>query len=151
MKRIARISALFCCALFLVAGGTTLAQEKGQKEQKAQTQKPPVWVALDKGVDVIRLWDVAKPPTTEPEIAILRLSNDRYAEFQKAPKEFVNRYKVYSKDVRDLPACAVKEYKMAGGNGWIIAEPHWPDSGVECAAFSPAGWPERKASAKSKP
>jgi hypothetical protein len=151
MKRIARISALSCCALVLVVGGTTLAQMKDQKVEMTQSQRPPVWVALSKGVEVIRLWDMAKPPTTEPEIAILRLSNDKYAEYRKAPKEFVNKYKVYSKDVRDLPAPVELEHKMPGGSGWIIAGDHWPDSGAKGAAFGPAGWPEQKASSKSKP
>lgn len=156
MKAIARISALCICALLLVVGETTVGQQKSPYKPKAQAQKPPAWEPFGEGVEVIRLFDVNNRVETEPEIAILRLSDAKYAEFNKNRIGFLNKLGIYSKPLLSgLGDCPQKKYEVTrrtipDGHKWIVAEPHWPDSCAEFAAFYPAQFPKLKTSAPSK-
>jgi hypothetical protein len=55
----------------------------------------PGWVKLADGVEVIRLWEIPPFPKT-PEIAILRLSNARYEEFDDDPQGFHEKHKIFN-------------------------------------------------------
>ncbi len=140
MKRIATATVLVSCALSLLASGPTFAQQMAT--QKKPPQRPPGWKTLAEGVEVIRLWKLVPRQDREPEIAILRLSEERHAELEKAPSEFINKYEIFPKPVDKLEVCPRQIRERIARNGedtrWIVALPHWPDTYSRCASFQ--GW-----------
>ena len=78
--------------------------------EKAVSQTSPgkpggiTWQESKPGVKILRLWKIA-PDDTGVEKADLILSPAAHTEFHKNPKDFINRYKVFSADVRTMDAC----------------------------------------------
>jgi hypothetical protein len=60
------------------------------------------WEHVADGVEVLKFSKVVAPQDKEPEIAILRLSGERYKQLHNSPKNFVNEFKVFSKSVREM-------------------------------------------------
>jgi hypothetical protein len=128
--------------LLLVMSMPAFAQDSALEQKSGG-----IWKKIADGV-----W-VAKVPRfsdheeeVKPEFAVLRLTAARYAEFQKDPKGFLNKYKIFDKDVRDLEACPAakpktEEPKVAY---WYTMKAHWPGSSAACQAYP--GWSEPKPS-----
>jgi len=86
------------------------------------------------GVTVIRLWQTKIGPKKWPEIAILELSNTKYAEFKKDVSAFLNTPpRVFSKDVK--PGAAVTELEPPPDRydgPWTVACGHTMTSTSNC-------------------
>ncbi len=140
MKWIVRATVFVSCVFSLLASGPAFAQ------QIPREQKPPQklhgWRTLADGVEVLRLWELVPRQDKEPEIAILRLSEERHAKLQEAPSDFINGYKIFPKPVDKLEVCPRQMRERIARNGeytrWIVALPHWPDTYSSCASFQ--GW-----------
>ena len=142
MRRIKTEFVSATCLLLLVMSMPAFAQES------AQEQKPGgIWKNVADGVWAAKVPRfVDQEEEVKPEFAVLRLTAARYAEFQKDPKGFVNKHKIFAKDVRDLEACpaarpTTEEAKVAY---WYVMQSHWPGSSAACQAYP--GWSEPKLS-----
>lgn len=58
----------------------------------------PEWKTLEPGVQVLRLWETVGP--AQPQIAILQLTSEKYKDFRRNPKDFVDGHKVFPEAVR---------------------------------------------------
>jgi hypothetical protein len=104
------------------------------------SQVPAEWKTLKPGVQVLRLWDTIGPE--QPQIAILRLTSERYKELQKDLKAFVDSYDIFRETVRPEPR--LTELLRARGEyagEWTVSCFHRA-SRVHCASFP--GEPEEK-------
>lgn len=127
---------------------TLVAQEATQQSNAAPAtttrSKHGIWKQLSDGV-----WEAKVPryssDATEngnPEFAVLRLTDDTYAEFQKDHVAFLNKYHVFRKAVRkqdECPEAKAKDEKKAGAFYYLMV-PHWPTSTARCQAYP--GWSE---------
>jgi len=130
---ISRRASLACFLLILVAS-VALAYKSTEGEGDSRSGS---WSKLSEGVNVFR---VSRPVAKGPEFAILQLTDDTYREFQKEPKTFVNKYKVFSKPVNNLPDCIgpspEKQKQTSDDSGWYVMMPHWPESNARCVVYT---------------
>ena len=63
----------------------------------AQKSKPE-WQSLEDGVQVFKMWESVGPD--QPQVAILQLTNEKYEEFKKDPKAFVDGHNIFPEKVR---------------------------------------------------
>ncbi len=132
MKRTTTLGLLVSCLLFLLAGGLGFAQDAAKKAApKAAEKKPrsPKWETLADGIQVLRLWNTTGPES--PEIAMLRLSEDEYKEFDKDPKKYINdRFpKIFPEKVNDVFIVRIPRYakpKAKGSDDMIVTLSHQP-------------------------
>lgn len=108
MKRTEIVRALVSCLLFWQLSGPILAQEATQK------QPPAKWAHAVEGVDVLRLWGTDLGPDM-PQIAILRLSEGMYGEFQKAPKDFLEKHEIFPVKLQTVDHHRVRTPKKKSG------------------------------------
>jgi hypothetical protein len=124
------------CILFVLVSTVALAQQstKGEDAGSNVSDKKGPWLEVADGVKLAR---VARLTDAEPEFAILHLSDATYHEFQKDPKAFVNKYRVFDKNVNVLPGCSMVSPKaQQGGNpDWYVMMPHWPSSNALCVTL----------------
>ena len=125
------ITAIVACVLSLVVPEVALAQEstKGSAHAGPDTSdKLKPWVRIDDGVRVTR---VPRPNEKDPEFAILQLSEAKYDQFQKDPREFVNKYRIFKKQVNSLlkfgEEASPKPPQGADPDQYVIIA-HWPTS-----------------------
>ena len=134
MKRTIIGTATVTCFLLILAASVALSHQSAEGEADSQSG---TWLKLSEGVNVAR---VARPVAKAPEFAILQLTDDAYREFQKDPKAFVNKYKVFSKPVNELPDCIgpspEKQKPTSGDPAWYVMMPHWPASNARCVIYS---------------
>ncbi len=71
------------------------------------------------------------PETRKPEVAILDLTEERYAEFQRAPLAFVNEYRIFSCPVRSMEHLMRASERPAPSGDPCVTIVHEPD----CAAY----------------
>ncbi len=160
-----RVTCLALLAMSMIA----YAQESAQKQNTAPAKtematkvKRAVWNKVGDGV-----WEAKVPRFSnddegkyKPEFAIVRLTAEKYEEFQKSKKEdFLNKYTIFTYPVKKLSSCAASKPKkdepkkakeMKGSTGgdeggepyWYLAIAHWPGSTAACRAYS--GWSEPK-------
>ena len=96
-----RITALACFALCL--GGNSTAQTKpsgsgASSEDSAQSSKSRSvlqWERLSSGLEVVKLWKNAEFGVSNPQIAILRLSDEEYKQFESNTKEYLEKYQIF--------------------------------------------------------
>ncbi|MBZ5680544.1 MAG: hypothetical protein LAO24_10595 [Acidobacteriia bacterium] len=93
------------------------------------------WEPLADGFEVLRFWKVVPPQKEEPQIAVLRLSGQKYGELQKAPKDFINRFKVFDKQVSSMELQAEPVAAGMAIAPQLVVVIHRPS----CAAFGAAG------------
>jgi hypothetical protein len=117
MKRIVLGSTVFLSLLFVLASGLLLAQEE---TKRAQQEKPPTWTQVTPGIWRTELG------TGEPDIAVLRLSDEEYKEFFKDPKQYFNSHHVFPKPVNKAEESG--EDPPPTGAGWIVVATHNPYS-----------------------
>jgi hypothetical protein len=71
------------------------------------------------------------PTANDPEIAILRLSNQEHDDLHKGPKDWVNQNKVFPKSVNSVEMLPHASIGPKGkGTGWIVAFYHYPQCAV---------------------
>jgi hypothetical protein len=94
---------------------------------KGETLK---YETVTEGVKVLRLWQ-HKGWSRWPEIAILELSLRMHDELHADPAKFFNKYKIFSKPVRQLlRSCAIVEREETGPIlGWKATGEHHRPSG----------------------
>jgi hypothetical protein len=129
----------------------TLAQENEHKEKPASTSsaamaKHSIWKEKGDGV-----WEAYIPRFADdeegkekPEFAAVRLTADRYAEFQKGSRDFLNDHKIFSHNVKVLESCTATKPKKEDPKSayWYLIVAHWPGSTAACQAYP--GWSEPK-------
>lgn len=108
MKRTGILGAWVSCLLFVQLSGSIWAQDVGQK------QPPAKWVHAEEGVDVLRLWGTDLG-LDKPQVAILRLSEGMYGEFQKAPKDFLKKHQIFPVELQKVDHHRVREPKKKSG------------------------------------
>jgi hypothetical protein len=89
------------------------------------TSDEKVWVTLKQGVIVLRLWETIGPE--EYHVAILQLSDARYKEFTKDPKQFLIDYDIfYTKELNEIIAQSTLTPKgdRPGGQNWMVMVEH---------------------------
>jgi len=82
------------------------------------------WEKLAEGFEVLRVWKEVSPKANEPEIAILRLTQEKHKQLLASPKEFVNSPQVFDKPVNSL-------FVQPGGAGdatWFVMLIHTIES-----------------------
>jgi hypothetical protein len=95
-----------------------------------------LWEILPNGAEAIRLWKTADGPK-KPEIAILRLSNDKmYDDFDNDPKTFLEGNKVFEVALNRVDHMHSTKPKPQGqkSNAVIAVAIHKINS--TCVAFS---------------
>jgi hypothetical protein len=134
MKWIAAF-ALALCLLFLLPK-TTFAQNADAPnppaKEKQKEEKPPAtkWTVLRDGVSLQRLWIGRE----YPEIAVLKLSDDKRNEFLDAPAKFINGFSIFPKPVRDPAGPCVSLTAIREPQGpWIVIVTHSRPSAMYCA------------------
>jgi hypothetical protein len=86
----------------------------------------------------------AKKGKKEPEFAILRLSADRYKEFQKDAVGFVNKHGVFGvpanrPSVMTPPPPQVEDPQP---DVYYVIVPHWPGSTIAATAYAGGSAPK---------
>lgn len=95
-------------------------------------------IALAQG-PVLKISTTAQRRATDPEIAILQLSEEEHAALHAKPKEFVNGHHVFDKEVNSMtvpphgpnapsPAPSQATVAVAAGVTWLVLVRHRPDS-----------------------
>lgn len=100
-------------------------------------------IALAQG-PVVKISTAAQRRATDPEIAILQLSEQEYQALHENPKDFVNSHHVFEQQVREMimqsPAPGATSGAVprgsASNNGatWLVLVRHRPDSSAVGAA-----------------
>jgi hypothetical protein len=93
----------------------------------------PKWEKPENGLEILRLWQTSGLPK-EPQIAILRLSDDEYSELQKSFTHFLENENVFGTGLKlhgvswvDLSETRTKEEKeksKTGADPWIVVVVH---------------------------
>jgi len=117
MKHLLALGTLLVLALLLTPGsGPSSAQEMA----KNKAEEKPEWKSVSPGVWKTDLGE------GQPEIAILRLSDDDYKELVKNPKSFLDSRHVFRHKLNK--AEAVGDDPPPTGGGWIVIATHTPNS-----------------------
>jgi hypothetical protein len=96
---------------------------------------------------VLKISTAAPRRATDPEIAILQLSEQEYAALHKNPKDFVNNNHVFEQPVREMVMQSPAPNAMrvtapaavdsaATGTTWLVLVRHRPDSSAVGAAVA---------------
>jgi hypothetical protein len=91
-----------------------------QEAKPSQQEKQPVWTQIAPGQWRTELG------TDEPDLAVLRLSDQEYKEFFKDPKEYFNSHHIFPKKVNKAEAAG--DDPPPTGAGWIVMATHTPYS-----------------------
>jgi hypothetical protein len=124
-------------------------------QQSAQEQKPAApnalskpgtgpWKEVAEGIWKVHISRFPNAPgqPKNPEFAVVRLTAERYEEFKKNRKDFLNDHKIFARKVNKQELCgaATPQTQATGEAYWYILLPHWPASSVACQAY--AEWSE---------
>ncbi len=123
MKLIKMAGVMLTFRLLLLTSSPSFAQEQAQ---------PPKWEKVADGVQVLRLWKTTLGPK-KPEIAVARLSDEKYKEFQKDRKEFAERYifgfKLNKFTQFRIPSwSSAKKASGSKGDDYVVVALHMTDS-----------------------
>lgn len=92
---------------------------------------PPSWQAVGSPPSGEEWWRTTLSDT-EPEVAILRITNSDYQTFAADPKKYVNTNHILSKpakNVANCSSCIQKKMGSATGN-WTVIISHTPNSTI---------------------
>lgn len=136
------------CLALLGLSLPVIAQESAQQERPAPSAstsqaKHGIWVQKADGIweaKVPRFSDDHEP--SKPEFAVLRLSSNAYAEFQKDHVAFLNKYKVFNHKVNKLAMYSEAKPKEADPpeSYYYVTLAHWPTSTAAAQVYE--GWSE---------
>jgi hypothetical protein len=129
------------CLLSLVLSVPLLGQQSAAKPSSSgdsSSSKITAWLEKAPGVKVTT---VPRPQDGQPEFAILQLKADAYKEFQKDPKEFLNKLKIFSKPIYKVSTCpraASKTDPAPDETYYYVVITHWPTSDAAYQVYE--GW-----------
>jgi hypothetical protein len=149
--RLARVASV---TLLLMAFGTAVrgfAQEAEQEKKPAthelsEKEKTYTWKKVADGI-----WEahIARFPhdrkeKDKPEFAVLRLSAEKYKEFQKDRKEFLNKYGILKAKVKkqELFTPPPPQEEDPDPDVYYLVLSHWPGSAVAAVTYSGGGQPK---------
>jgi len=96
------------------------------------------WEKLAEGSEVLKVWRQLPPQGTEPEVAVLRLSEEKYRKLLASPKEFVNNPQVFDKPVNSMDVNTEAVGLVGDKATRLLVVVHRPNStamGVAAAAY----------------
>ena len=137
---------LLLLAVSMPVGAQEAAQEKKPAPVPMTTKATKIWEKLANGVWEAKVprFPYDKKEEYKPEFAVIRLSPERYEEFKKDRKEFVNKYKIFDKEVKkqDLFYEAKPKQEDPDDSYWYLVVAHWPSSTAAITSYP--GWTEPK-------
>ena len=149
--RVVSVAGLALLLMSMGASRPVLAQESAKQEKPAAHGTPSqdrtyTWRKKAEGVweaHVSRFPDDTNEKN-KPEFAVLRLSADRYQEFLKDRLAFLNKYKIFSAEVKkqSLFTEPPPQAEDPPPEQYYVVVPHWPAS--TAAATTYAGGSEPK-------
>jgi hypothetical protein len=133
-------------AVSVPMGAQEAAQEKKPAPAPMTTKATKIWEKLANGVSEAKVprFPYDKKEEYKPEFAVIRLSPERYEEFKKDRKEFVNKHKIFDKEVKkqDLFYEATPKQEDPEDSYWYLVVVHWPSSTAAISSYP--GWTEPK-------
>ena len=125
---------------------TTMPMIEQQVERAhAEIEKHVIWDRVATGIweTYVSRFPSDKDEEVKPEFAVLRLSAERYEEFQRDRKEFFNRYRIFDKDIRkqEVFSAAKPQNQEVNLPYWYLLAIHWPSSTLACHAYAEWGEP----------
>lgn len=127
MDGVRKTAVMAWCLVCLLATQLCLAQ--AAREPLAG----PKWEKSEDGLEILRLWQTSGLPK-EPQIAILRLSDDEYSELRRGFTEFLEKENVFGTGLKlqgvswvDLSEPKTKQEKekpKTGADPWIVVAVH---------------------------
>jgi hypothetical protein len=93
-----------------------------------------LWRELDKG---LQRASVPRISDNQPEFAILQLTREVFAEFNKDPASFVNKHRIFSERVQDRVISKTASAAEDQGDYFYILVSHWPASKALCTIYEP--------------
>ena len=134
--------ALLGLSLPLIAQESTQQPKPDSSTTTSQTSQG-IWKQVADGI-----WEAYIPPfsdpneKTKPEFAVLRLTSTAFSEFQKDKVAFLNKYKVFGKDVNKLALYSEAKPKNEDPpNSYnYVTLAHWPTSTAAAQVYQ--GWSE---------
>jgi hypothetical protein len=105
MKRIGTLGLLMLSLLWPQVSRPSIGQEAAQ-----QKSTPFGWKELGSGVSVLRVWEIPQSPK-QPEIAILKLSEEEYRKFTQNRKAYTNDHHIFPQPVDRIVICKEEEYE----------------------------------------
>jgi hypothetical protein len=144
------IVSVICLALLAVSvplRAQEAAQEKKPAPAPITTKAAKTWEKLANGVWEAKVprFPYDKKEEYKPEFAVIRLSPERYEEFKKDRKEFVNKHKIFGKvevKKQDLFYEATPKQEDPEDSYWYLVVVHWPSSTAAISSYP--GWTEPK-------
>lgn len=122
------------------------AQEKKPAPAPMTTKASRIWKKVADGVWKAQVprFPYDKEEEYKPEFAVIRLTSEKYEEFKKDRKEFVNKHKVFDKEVKkqDLFSETTPKKEDPDNSYWYLVVVHWPSSTAAIASYP--GWTEPK-------
>ena len=133
-------------AVSMPVGAQEAAQEKKPASAPMTTKATRIWKKVADGVwkaQIPRFPD-DKKEEYKPEFAVIRLTPERYEVFKKDRKEFVNKHKIFGKEVKkqDLFYEATPKKEDPDDSYWYLVIVHWPSSTAAISSYP--GWTEPK-------
>lgn len=148
-----RVVSVTSLALLLMSMGVTrsVAQESTEQKKSVRHELLPKertynWKKVDEGI-----WEahVSRFPHDEkeknkPEFAILRLSSEKYTEFQKDRKEFLNKHKIFEAKVKKqtLFTEPPPQEEDPPPDQYYVVVPHWPGSTAAVTTYAGGSQPK---------
>jgi hypothetical protein len=133
-------------AASLPVGAQEAAQEKKPAPPPMTTKATKIWEKLANGVWEAKVprFPYDKKEEYKPEFAVIRLSPERYEEFKKDRKEFVNKHKIFDKEVKkqELFSETTPKKEDPDDSYWYLVVAHWPSSTAAITSYP--GWTEPK-------
>jgi hypothetical protein len=138
--------ALSMSASLPVSGQESAEQNKPPAHEVRSSEKTYSWTKVADGLWEAHISRFRKDPDekNKPEFAVLRLSSEKYEDFQKDRKEFLNKHKIFGANVKKQalftppPEQAVdpepEEYYV------IVA--HWPGSTAAVTVYAGGSEPK---------
>ena len=148
-----RVKSEIVCVIWLAllavsvpVGAQEAAQEKKPAPAPMTSKTTKIWQRVANGVWEAKVprFPYDKKEEYKPEFAVIRLSPERYEEFKKDRKEFVNKYKIFDKEVKkqDLFYEAKPKQEDPDDSYWYLVVAHWPSSTAAITSYP--GWTEPK-------
>lgn len=143
------IASVICLALLAVSLAVR-AQEAAQEKKPAPppmtTKTTKIWEKVADGVWEAKVprFPYDKKEEYKQEFAVIRLTPERYEEFKKDRKEFVNKHKVFDKEVKkqDLFYETTPKKEDPDNSYYYLVVVHWPSSTAAITSYP--GWTEPK-------
>ncbi|PYX05721.1 MAG: hypothetical protein DMG84_21170 [Acidobacteria bacterium] len=137
MKRTLIVGLFACSMLLLQEHRSASAQPQTSQGDKPTSAQSVKWESFE-NIRVLRVWQL-ESTDTYPQIALARVSNQDFQKFVQDPNAlvtFVNKHKVFSKDVRAAtPWASLMSTNYAGDpDEWLLTLSHGKTSMMAIAS-----------------